>query len=118
MSGGTAMPAELVGVTFTPGLYTHGSSINIALINLVVTLTVQGDPDAVFIFRAGSTLTSCAGSQIVLLNGSKAENVFWVLGSALTMGADSLMAGPVLAGSTITIGKMERSWVEPSPTLP
>jgi hypothetical protein len=33
-----------------------------------------------------------------------AENVFWVLGTALTMGADSILLGNVLAGSAITIG--------------
>jgi len=104
MTGGTAMAAEMGGEIFAPGLHTHGSAINIALANPVVTLDAQGDPDAVFIFRADSTLTTAAGSQIVLLNGAKAENVFWVLGTSLSMGAESVMQGTVLAGSAITIG--------------
>ena len=104
MTGGAAMFAEMGGVTFTPGLHTHGSAINIALANPVVFLDADGDDDAVFIFQAGDTLTTCAGSKIVLQNGAKAENVYWVLGTALTMGADSLMVGTVLAGSAITIG--------------
>jgi hypothetical protein len=107
---GTAMLAEMGGLTFTPGVYTHGSAINIGLANPVVYLDAQGDKDAVFIFNAGTTLTTCAGSQIVLLNEAKSENVLWVLGTALTMGADSILVGTVLAGSDITIGTNGMIW--------
>jgi hypothetical protein len=103
--GGTVnMVAEMGGVTFPPGVHTHGSAINIALANPVVTLDGQDNPNAEFIFVAGSTLTTCANSKIVLINGAQAENVYWVLGTALTMGANSIMVGNVLAGSAITIG--------------
>jgi hypothetical protein len=104
MTSGEPKLAEIGGMTFIPGLYTYGSSINIALANPMVYLDAGGDPDAVFIFNAGSTLTTCANSKIVLLNGARIENVFWVLGTALTMGADSILVGNVLAGSAITIG--------------
>ena len=70
----------------------------------MVYLDAEGDSTAKFVFQAGSTLTTCAGSNIELLGNAKAENVFWVLGTALTMGADSIMVGTVLAGSAITIG--------------
>jgi hypothetical protein len=102
--GGTVnMAAEMGGLTFTPGVHTHGSAINIALANPEVYLDAEGNPNAVFIFVAGSTLTTCAHSKIVLLNNAKAENVFWVLGTALTLGNDSIFMGTVLAGSAITI---------------
>jgi hypothetical protein len=104
MTSGTTMLAEIGGLTFTPGLHIHGSAINIALANPTVYLDAGGDETAQFIFNVGSTLTTCAGSNIVLLNGAKAENVFWFLGTALTMGADSTLVGNVLAGSAITIG--------------
>jgi hypothetical protein len=103
-AGAVNMVAEMGGLTFGPGVYTHGSAINIALASPVVTLDAGGNTDAVFIFVAGSTLTTCAGSKIVLKGGAKAENVYWVLGTALTMGADSILVGNVLAGSAITIG--------------
>jgi hypothetical protein len=99
------MAAEMGGLTFGPGVHSFGSGLNIALLpNPTVYLDAQGDPDAVFIFYAGSTLTTCANSDIELLNEAKADNVFWVLGSALTMGADSILRGNVLAQSAITIG--------------
>ena len=104
MSGAINMVAEMGGLTFTPGVYTHGSALNIALANPTVTLDAQGDLYAYFIFVAGSTLTTCANSNIVLINGAIAENVFWILGTALTMGADSTLVGSVLTGTAITIG--------------
>jgi hypothetical protein len=102
---GNTIRAEIGGVTFSPGIYSYGEGINIALNNNpTVILDAEGNPDAVFIFNAGTTLTTCAGSLIVLEGGAKVENVFWVLGTALTMGADSTLVGTVLAGSAITIG--------------
>lgn len=95
---------QIGGKTFLPGVYTHAAAINIALANPKVYLDAGGDPDAVFIFNIGTTLTTCALSEIVLLNNASEDNVFWVLGTALTMGANSVMVGNVLAGSAITIG--------------
>jgi hypothetical protein len=105
MTSGKTLLAEMGGMTFTPGTYTFGSSINIVATSPTVFLDA-GDlgADAVFIFNAGTTLTTSADSEIVLLNDASKENVFWVLGSALTMGADSILVGNVLAGSAITIG--------------
>ena len=101
---GTAMPAEMGGVTLKPRVHTPGSSINIGLDKPTVYLHAEGDSSAEFIFQAGSTLTTCVGSNIELLGDAKADNVFWVLGTALTMGAASIMIGAVLAGYAITIG--------------
>jgi hypothetical protein len=98
-TSGTHVLAEMGGKTFTPGIHTHGSAINIGTTSPQVYLDAQDDPDAVFIFNVGSALTTCANSEIVLRNGAKAENVYWFLGTQLTMGADSIMVG-----SAITIG--------------
>jgi hypothetical protein len=98
-----SMPAEMGGVTFSPGVHTNESPITVAA-NREVYLDANGDSSAVFIFNAALTLTTGANSEIVLLNGAKKENVFWILGTALTMGADSTLVGNVLAGSAITIG--------------
>jgi hypothetical protein len=104
MTNGQTMLAEMGGETFIPGVYTHESSINVASNKPKVYLDAKGDSSAVFIFNVGSTLTTCADSEIVLQNEARAENVFWVLGTALTMGADSILVGNVLAGSAITVG--------------
>jgi len=82
----------------------HAAALNITLANPTVYLDAQGDANAVFIFNAGTTLTTYANSESVLLNGARADNVYWVLGTALTMGADSTLLGSVLTGTAITIG--------------
>ena len=100
---GTPMIAEIGGVRFYPGTYVHPSAVGIAA-NQNVYLDAQGDPNAVFIFKMGSALTTGAGCKIVLENNANPENVYWLLGSALTTGADNILVGTIMAGSAITIG--------------
>ena len=103
MTGTTKLDAEIGGMTFTPGVYVYGLSTNVAL-SVTVYLDAKGVSNAQFVFNIGTTLTTSAKSKVVLLNGAMAENVFWVLGTALIMGADSVLVGNVLAGSSITMG--------------
>jgi len=58
----------------TPGIYHSDSSIG-----LTGTLTLDGvgDPNAIFIFQAGSSLTTATNSKVVLENGAQACNIFW-----------------------------------------
>jgi hypothetical protein len=73
-----------------------------------LTLDGGGDPNAVFIFQAGSTLVTAAGSPsipastVALTNGAKAANVFWQVGSSATLGTYSLFSGTILALTSIT----------------
>jgi hypothetical protein len=58
--------ADLGGRTLVPGIYSSASSIGLTG---TVTLDGQGDQNAVFIFQAGSTLTTASASQVVLIIG-------------------------------------------------
>ena len=64
----------------------------------------QGDPASVFIFRAASTLVTGVSSTVKLINGARACNVYWQLGSAATLGTNSKMSGHVIAQSSISTG--------------
>jgi hypothetical protein len=97
------MAMEMGGLTFTPGTYRCGSAINFAH-GTIVTLDAQGDPDGVFLFQAGTTLVTAADTSFNLINGAKAENVVWALGSAATLGARSVVEGSIIAGTSITFG--------------
>jgi hypothetical protein len=97
------MDIEIGGRTFTPGTYHSGSAINFAH-GTVVTLDGNDDPHPVFLFQAESTLVTAADTSFVLINGAKAENVLWVLGTAATLGARSVVEGSILAGTAITFG--------------
>jgi hypothetical protein len=99
-SGGTTVAGDLVGQTFTAGVYKSTSSL---AVSGNVTLDAQGDPTAVFIFQISSTLTTGSGSHIVLANGAKACNVFWQVGSSATLGTNSVFKGNILALTSITI---------------
>ncbi|HXM99001.1 MAG TPA: Ig-like domain-containing protein [Candidatus Dormibacteraeota bacterium] len=99
------LPGNMGGLTFTPGLYVNSTSVLLsgAGPNNNVTLDAQGDPNAVFIFKMGSTLTTAPGSQVILAGGAKAANVFWQVGSSATIDTTTIFKGNVLAAVTITL---------------
>jgi hypothetical protein len=99
-SGGTSVAGDLVGKTFTAGVYKSTSSL---ALSGDVTLDAQGNPAAVFIFQISSTLTTGSGSHVILANGAKACNVFWQVGSSATLGTSSVFKGNILALTSITI---------------
>ena len=92
--------ADLAGQTLTPGVYNSASSVGLSG-NL--TLNAGGDPSAVFVIQAGSTLTTASGSLVTLTNGAQACNVFWQVGTSATIGTGSSFRGTVLAMESITV---------------
>jgi hypothetical protein len=91
---------DLGGLTLTPGVYKSGSSLGLTG---ELTLDAQGNSDAVFVFQAGSTLTTASGSSITLINGAQACNVYWQIGSSATLGTSSVFAGNILAHTSISM---------------
>jgi hypothetical protein len=92
---------DLGGRSFTTGVYNGASSL---AITGTVTLDAEGDPDAIFIFQAGSTLGTAAASNVSLVNGAQACHVFWQVGSSATLGAASAFNGNIVAHTSVTIG--------------
>ena len=68
-----------------------------------LTLDAGGDPNAVFIFQAPSTLITDSASSVVLTNGAQACNVFWQVGSSATLGTNSTFTGTILALTSISV---------------
>jgi LPXTG-motif cell wall-anchored protein len=91
--------ADLGGQTLVPGVYNSASSLGLTG---VLTLDAENDPDAVFIFQAGSTLTTASASSVVLINGAQPCNVFWQVGSSATFGTTTDFIGHVFALTSIT----------------
>ena len=100
-----SLPGNMGGLTFTPGLYTNSTSVLIegSGPGNNVTLDAQGDPDAIFIFQMGSTLTTGPGAQVILTGGAKASNVFWQVGTSATLNTTTIFKGNILASVTITV---------------
>jgi len=91
---------DLGGQTLASGVYNDPSSF---AVTGTLTLDAGGNPNAVWIFQAGSTLITAAGSEISLINGADACNVFWQVGSSATIGTDSDFKGNILAFTSITL---------------
>jgi hypothetical protein len=63
----------------------------------------QGDPNAVFIFQIASTLTTASASNVKLINGATACNVFWQVGRSATLRTTSSFKGTIMALTSITV---------------
>ena len=92
---------DLGGQTLPPGVYMSTSTLGITG---TLTLDAQGNANAQFIFQIASSLTTATGSNVVLINGANAANVFWQIGSSATLGTSSIFAGDILAFSSISLG--------------
>jgi hypothetical protein len=95
------VPVELGGTTKTPGVY--ASPAGTFGITGTLTLDAQGDPNAVFIFKAASTLITASASNVNLINSAGSCNVYWLVGSSATLGTYSVLRGNVLALASITV---------------
>jgi hypothetical protein len=95
-----AVTADLAGQTLTAGVYKAPSSMGLTG---ALTLDAAGDPDAVFVFQADTTLITGPGSSVVLLNGAQACNVYWQVGSSATLDTTTVFRGNVLAHDSITL---------------
>lgn len=105
---GTACTLDLTGqnlggLTLTPGVYCFSSS---AALTGTLTLNFLGNPNAVFLFKIGSTLTTASASSVLLINNGGntcPPNLFWQVGSSATLGTGSTLVGNILALSSITV---------------
>ena len=92
------VPTDLGGDRLTAGVYKSPSSFGITG---TLTLDAEGDPDAVFIFQAASTLITATNSTVMLVDGAQACNVFWQVGSSATLEVGSTFVGTILALTSI-----------------
>lgn len=135
-TGGTVIagPGALGGLHLTPGIYKSASTMVLGS-GETLTLDAFGNPDGVWLFQVGSSLTItgstvactstptvCTPTQVILLNGAQAKNVFWQIGTPRTAGGaplggdvsfpaatgpvqnNTVFAGTILAGNSVTFG--------------
>jgi hypothetical protein len=104
-AAGRTCTSDLSGVdlgtqTLTDGTYCFSSS---AQLTGTLTLNGEGNPNAVFIFQIGSTLTTAPASTVSLINGAQACNVYWQVGSSATLGTTTTFRGSILALTSIAL---------------
>lgn len=97
----TQFPGTLGGRTFHVGVH---ESATAAGLTGTVTLDGEGDPNAVFIFQINGAFTAAASCQVNLINEAQADNVFWVVAGAASIGASCSLAGNIMTTDAITLG--------------
>jgi hypothetical protein len=111
---------DLGGQTLTPGVYCFPSTA--ATLTGELVLDAQGDPNAVFVFQVGTTLTTAAQSRVRVLNNGQDANdgdqsadsrtrrrdslchVYWQVGNSVAIGRDSNFIGTIIARDRIGVG--------------
>jgi hypothetical protein len=71
----------------------------------VLTLDGENNPNSIFVFQALGAINVAAASEIKLINGAQACNIFWVAEGAINVGANSIMKGILIShGFAVAIG--------------
>jgi hypothetical protein len=95
MTPTVAHAATFLNETLAPGVYnipTAGS------LGGTVILDAGGDPDAIFVFKFAGAFNVAALSKIILANGAKRCNVFWLGGAGVATGAVNIGAFSEVSG--------------------
>jgi hypothetical protein len=67
-------------------------------------LDAQNDPDAIFVFKFAGAFGVGAQSKMILSNGARRCNVFFIAGAGVPTGAISIAAGATLKGTFLSHG--------------
>jgi hypothetical protein len=95
---------DLGGATLLPGVY----CFTVSEVHLTGTLTLNanGDANAAWIFKTGSTLVTASNSSVVLIGGATPcnnNNITWQVGSSATLGSATSFVGNILASASVTL---------------
>ncbi len=97
-SGPTIIGSNGSQSTFTPGVYAFDSDV---LIDGVLTLDGQGDPNAQFVFQIDGDFAFDALSSIELIGGAQACNVFFQVDGEVSLGFNSIFQGTIVSNQSI-----------------
>jgi hypothetical protein len=92
--------ADLGGQELVSGVYNSASTL---LLTGTLTLNGAGNPQSVFVFQAGSSLTTGPSSRVRLINGAQACHVYWQVGSDAALDTGTRFVGTLIALTSITV---------------
>jgi len=95
----TGQDLGTVGV-LSPGVYFFATS---AQLTGTMVLDFGANPNQVFVFQIGSTLTTASNSSVTVLNGGPSSAIYWEVGSSATLGTSTVFAGNIIARDSITL---------------
>jgi hypothetical protein len=88
------------GEILPPGVYDMAAGS----LGGTITLDGGGDPDAIFVMRFAGAFNVAAGVKIILANGAKRCNIFWIGGANVTTGAVNIGANSIVKGNFLSHG--------------
>lgn len=95
------LAGNLNNVTLPAGVYKYGTGL---LLSNTITLDGGGVDCAAFVFQIAGDLTVANNVKIVLINGAKADNIFWVTaGAGAVIGSDVDFSGNILSKTLISL---------------
>jgi hypothetical protein len=97
----TTFSGDQAGKTFKPGVHTSAAAFSNTG---TMTLDADGDQSAVFVFQIGAAYGAAASSKVVLTDGALANNVFWQVVGATSLGAGATSVGTYLSAGAFTLG--------------
>ena len=95
--------SDLSDLTLTPGVYCTPSG-RFIISTGTLTLDALGNPYAEWVFQTDSTFITGTSTSVKLQNNAQASNVYWAIGTSVTLGSASNMVGNLLAQVSITFG--------------
>jgi hypothetical protein len=88
----------LGGENLVAGVYKYDTGLGL---EGTLTLNGNGSGTGVWVFQCATTLITSSYSNMNLVGGAKASNVFWIVGSSATLGTYSSFVGQVLAQASV-----------------
>jgi hypothetical protein len=83
-----------------PGVYCLDAPVALTETTL---LDAAGNPDAVWIFKSAGALVTAEGTQVRIIHGGHAANVYWQIAGSVTLGVETTFAGSILSHGRITL---------------
>ena len=96
--------SDLSGLTLTRGVYCSAPGTFSIAASSILYLDAQNVLNAQWVFQTDTTVITGAYSSIALINGAKAANVWWAVGTSATIGTYSVFVGTLLTQVTVSFG--------------
>ncbi|AHF93716.1 hypothetical protein OPIT5_29575 [Opitutaceae bacterium TAV5] len=101
----TLSNVDLGGLTLLPGVYKFDAG---ATLTGALTLDANGQDGAFWVFQIGTSLITSVDSSVTVINtgsgGGSDLGIFWNAGAEITFGANNVIAGNYISGTSITAG--------------
>ncbi|KAF8147902.1 fungal antifreeze protein exerts hyperactivity By constructing an inequable beta-helix, partial [Mycena galopus ATCC 62051] len=87
------------GSILVPGLYKWTTGVTIA-----TGITIAGGPADTWIFQISGSFNQAANVQVTLIGGALSQNIVWAVAGPVTVGANAIFEGNILAQTNVAIG--------------